>query len=186
MNESVAPSSISMSVAEGSSSTESCKPPSNSISTHRTKRMENTKEKPGSQSRSPLSERTRPDRSLHLWQMRRPALPKGAVGHAPATWPRHALRKEGKGENGTLALYVGKPPGTQLSVLFYIVLSSVGEESGPGGVQDLLPELLHPPWNAPLAGDPVFLYPLLRDDGSILHPTRTVGRAGNPVPHQPN
>lgn len=53
-------------------------------------------------------------------------------------------------------------------------------------MQDLLPELLHPPWNAPLAGDPVFLYPLLRDDGSILHPTRTVGRAGNPVPYQPN
>lgn len=68
MNESVAPSSISMSVAEGANNTESSKPQSNSISTHRTKRMENAKEKPGSQSHSPLSERTRPDGSLHLWQ----------------------------------------------------------------------------------------------------------------------
>ena len=49
MNESVASCSISMSVAEGANNTESGKPPSNSISTHRTKRMENTKEKPGSQ-----------------------------------------------------------------------------------------------------------------------------------------
>lgn len=47
--------------------------------------------------------------------------------HQPLGHDTH-FEKKGKVEDDTRSLYVGKSPGTQLSVLFYIFLPSVGQE----------------------------------------------------------